>query len=293
MSRTQLGPPLHFHKLCRTLPSWPAIIALVSCIAMSIIFALSTDFALNISLQHFLPFSFRIFTSRLDVFADSRLPTQFMWGRYNVELRLGPNDSNDALVHVLDYASPSSGSRIIESLTSTTYSPSHRSGYAMWTRMFSPGSGPDHSPAIALTEGMQPGQCWAFHGDSGQLGIQLPQAIRVSALTVGHANVSSAISAPKELVLWGLKPAASDFCTALGDVDVHKADFGTGYCGTRLISGVYKPSASTLYQNFTTAPDSKYHAHYFDRIIVEVLGNWGHPAFTCIYRIQIYGSIVH
>ncbi|KAI0281521.1 hypothetical protein BC826DRAFT_894641, partial [Russula brevipes] len=191
-----------------------------------------------------------------------------------------------------DYASLSAGGRIIESLTSATYSPSRR---GIWTHMFSSGSRPDHSPAIALMEGMQPGQCWAFRGDSGQLGIHLPQAIRVSALTVGYADLSSTISAPKRLVLWGLKPVTSDYCTALGDVDIpNQPDFGTGYCGTYLTSGVYDPSVSTLYQNFTTAPDSSHytHAHYFDRMIVEVLGNWGHPAFTCIYRIQIYGSIV-
>ena len=138
-------------------------------------------------------------------------------------------------------------------------------------------------------DGMELGQCWPFRGVSGQLGIQLAQPIQVVALAVGHADTPSATSAPKDFVLWGLKPIDSDFCMALGDVGTPKPNLGSGYCGARLLSGVFKPSQSTVYQNFTST-DFSYGTDYFDRIIVEILGNWGHPKATCIYRIQIYGK---
>jgi hypothetical protein len=116
------------------------------------------------------------------------------------------------------------------------------------------------------------------------------QAIRVSSLAVGHANVSSTASAPKKLVLWGLKSTDSDICDMLGDVGTPTPEFGSGYCGIRLLSGVYDPSISTRYQNFTISPNSSARDYYFDRIVVQVLENWGHMTFTCIYRIQIYGN---
>jgi Sad1 / UNC-like C-terminal len=145
------------------------------------------------------------------------------------------------------------------------------------------------SLALTLTDGMEPGQCWAFCGDAGQLGIQLTHAIRVSHLTVGHQSKFPTTSAPKNLILWGLKPADSELCTTLGDVGGVGAptpDFGSGYCGIRLLSDIYELSDSTLYQNFTTSVD---HGHYYDRMIVQVVGNWGNPNFTRICRVHIYG----
>jgi hypothetical protein len=175
------------------------------------------------------------------------------------------------------------GGSPIKTLTSATYSPPSRKRYTI----FSWFAREDHSPALALTDGLEPRQCWAFRGDIGQLGIQLTQAIRVSSLVVGHANMSSTTSAPRKVILWGLKPVDSGVCADSGDVGALTPDFGSGHCGIRLLSGIHEPSRLILYQNFTT---NTYHSHHFDRIILQVLGNWGHPDFTCVYRIQIYGN---
>jgi SUN domain-containing protein 1/2 len=146
-------------------------------------------------------------------------------------------------------------------------------------------------PALALTDGMEPGQCWAFNGDAGQLGIQLANPIRVSHLTVGYPSTSRITSAPKTLVLWGLKPADSEVCATVGDKGTPTPDFGSGFCGIRLFSGIYEPKFSmpTYYQNFTTTADNLFD-DYFDHMVFQVLGNWGHTDFTCIYRIWIYGT---
>jgi hypothetical protein len=144
---------------------------------------------------------------------------------------------------------------------------------------------------------MEPGQCWAFDGDVGQLGIQLTHAIRVSHLSVGYPRTSRRTSAPKRLVLWGLLPADSEVCAALEDVGTPTPDvgtptpdFGSMYCGIHLLSGIYEPEffMPTYYQNFTTTADYS-HDLYFDRMVFQVLGNWGNADFTCIYRIWIYG----
>lgn len=247
---------------------------------------MSTDFAFDVSPppSFKLPFEFRVFTSRLDIFSSNRLPTTFTWGHYHVEAYFGRRPRPDTVSSaIVDYASLSAGGRTVEALTSVTYSLTRRNLYRIFSKVRK-----DHSPAVALMEGLEPGQCWAFRGDTGQLGIRLAHAIRVSSLVVGHANISSTDSAPKKIVLWGLEPTNSNLCTGLQDVDTPSPDFGSGYCGIRLLSTIHEPSRSTLYQNFTITPVS---SHYFDQLIVQVLENWGHPSFTCIYRIQIYGSI--
>jgi hypothetical protein len=237
-----------------------------------------------------MPVEFRIFTSRLDSFSSNRLPTTLEWGQYHIEFYFGrrprpvgiPSD-----LPILEFASLSAGGRAIEALTSVTYSPSGRKRYAI----FSQNAREVRSPEVALTDGLEAGQCWPFHGGAGQLGIQLTRPIHVSSLIVGHTNVSteSSTSAPKNIVLWGLKPANADVCAVLGDTGTHSIpDFGFGYCGTQLLSGIYEPSRSTKYQNFSTSTGPSHHDH-FDRMVVQVLGNWGHPYFMCIYRIQIYG----
>lgn len=188
---------------------------------------------------------------------------------------------------LLEYASLSVGGRIIEALTSATYSPPSSGRYTFVSRQEMAREA--RTPALALTDGMEPGQCWPFGGDAGQLGIQLTHPIRVSHLSVGLPSTSRLASAPKTLILWGLKPADSEVCDTFGEVRGVRPsapDFGFGYCGIRLLSGIYEPEPSmpTYYQNFTTKVD-----HYFDRMIFQVLGNWGNTDFTCIYRIWIYG----
>jgi SUN domain-containing protein 1/2 len=227
----------------------------------------------------------------LEVFSGSRLPTIFTlrWGQYEVDvyvmrrprpvLRLSP---------LLEYASLSAGGRTIEALTSTTYSPPSSGRHIFFSRKKTPRQ--RQTPGLALTDGMEPGKCWPFDGDAGQLGIQLVHPIRISHLSVGYPNTSRVTAAPKALVLWGLKPADSEVCATLGDVGTRTPDFGSGYCGIRLLSGSYEPEFSMpmYYQNFTTTADDSYD-RYFDRIVFQVLGNWGHADFTCIYRIWVYG----
>jgi hypothetical protein len=99
---------------------------------------------------------------------------------------------------------------------SPTYSPPNPKVSALWRNIFSQGSRTNNSPVLTLTGGIEPGQCWAFQGNSRQLRIWLSQAIQVHALTVGHTSLSSVISTPKNITLWGLKLADSDFCTSLG-----------------------------------------------------------------------------
>src|SRR6266478_7571777 len=251
--------------------SWVKAIIVISLMTLCVICvascALSTDFALTVEPPPSLPFEFRIFSNRLDIFATSRLPTTFTWGRYNIEVYVGRRPRpRPMLTPVRDHASLSAGGRTIEALTSAAYFPPSPSRYSV---LFSWLGRRGNSPALALTDGMEPGQCLAFCGDTGQLGIQFTHPIRVSHLTVGYQSKSPTTSAPKTLILWGLKPAESELCftSGVGDIGTPTPDFGSGYCGIRLLSGIYELSDSSPYQNFTTSVDR---GHYFDRTIVQV-----------------------
>jgi len=257
----------------------------VTCLAFC---AMSTDFAFNVEPPPSFPFEFRVFTSRMDLFASNRHPTTFKWRHYHIEVFFGRRQLayGPASSPILEYASISAGGKVIEALTSETYLPSSFSNsFAIFSRVSRENS--KHSPTVALTDGTEPGECWALRGDFGQIGIQFTRAILLSSLVVAHPNVPSTASAPKKLVLWGLKPTDNGPCDTLGDEGIPSPDFGPGYCGIHLLSGIHNPSPSSVYQNFTI---STHDNHYFDRIIVQVLANWGHKAFTCVYRIQIYGS---
>jgi hypothetical protein len=269
----------------------------VFCLAFG---AMSTDFVFNVEPPPSLPFEFRVFTSRMDLFADNRLPTSFKWRHYHIEAHFGRRPlaqpasepqapalgtRSTAPSPVLEYASIEAGGKVINTLTSETYSPpTVRNPFAIISRASRENL--KHLPALALSDGMELGECWAFHGDSGQIGIQFTRPIRLSSLVVGHVNVPSATSAPKKLVLWGLKSTDNGLCDTLGDDGIRTPDFGPGYCGIHLLSGIHEPLASRVHQNFTIIAHDD---HYFDRVVVQVLANWGHKTFTCIYRIQVYG----
>jgi Sad1 / UNC-like C-terminal len=229
----------------------------------------------------------------MDVFTSDRLPTTFKWRQYHIEVLFGRRQHPAASgirsavsSPILEYASISAGGRVVETLTSETYlSPSLHKIFAIFLGVSR--ENPKNSPEVALTDGMERGECWALRGEFGQIGIQFTHAIRLSSLVVGHANTPSTASAPKKLVLWGLKSTDNGLCDTSGDEGISTPDFGPRYCGIHLFSGIHNPSLSSVYQNFTI---STYNNHYFDRIVIQVLANWGHKAFTCIYRIQIYGN---
>ena len=72
--------------------------------------------------------------SGFDLFAGSCLQSAFMWGQYHMELCFRPDPTT--LSSLLNYGSLSAGSRIIDELTSLTYSPPSPKGSAMWRGVF-------------------------------------------------------------------------------------------------------------------------------------------------------------
>ena len=257
--------------------SWSKAIAVASSTRITIVWAIyvafyvmSTDFTFDILPPPLLrlPFEFCVFTSWMNIFSSDHLPTTFTWGHYYIKAYFGQCPHSESVSSaIIDYTNLSADGKIVKELTSTTCSLTQCNLYGIFSKV-----GKGHSPAVTLIERLEPSQCWAFHRDAGQLRIQLTHPIHISSLAVGHTNISSMASAPKKLILQGLKPTNSNLCTVLQDEDTLSPDFSLEYCGICLLSIIYKPSCLTLYQSF---PVTLAFSHYFNQLIVQILENWG------------------
>ena len=192
---------------------------------------------------------------------------------------------------VIDCANVAKGGKSILALTSPPYSPSIRLDITRIDRTFWKSFGPRtvvHSPEMALSGGNSPGQCWAFAGHTGQLGIHLPYPVRVTSFTVEHTWNSSFIdSAPRNIVLWGLIPKDSKDSTTGIRIE---PQFGALHTGIRLASAAFDAVAGSTRQTFLAHCRESYRP--FEYLVAQIIGNWGHPDFTCLYRIEINGEVI-
>ena len=172
--------------------------------------------------------------------------------------------------------------------------------FALWHRggkpidnLTTPSSDPTkNGPATALDDFKQPGQCWRFEGSAGQLGVRLSQKVAISSVTVDYVPrelVISVESAPKNMVLWGVsdnKLAMPELAGAGGGRRLPALDGGHAFL-VFLASFRYDPHAVSNIQTFSLKEEVRYQV--FDRVIFEVLDNWG-AEFTCLYRVRVHGK---
>lgn len=103
-----------------------------------------------------------------------------------------------------DYALESSGGQVISTRCTESYNEKTAQmsvwGIPLWWV-------PNNSPRIAITQGVVPGNCWAFQGFPGYLVIQLSMMIEISGFTMEHIPKSIAPSgiidsAPQNFTVW-------------------------------------------------------------------------------------------
>ncbi|NXP09976.1 SPAG4 protein, partial [Thinocorus orbignyianus] len=133
------------------------------------------------------------------------------------------------------------------------------------------------SPFIALAFPLQPditpGNCWPFPGHQGQVVINLPARVHVSAITVKHITKEASPS--------------GTINTAPRDIAVFGEDAG-GEEETLLLTFTYdveKDSSQTFH--LKDGP----HPRAFSYIKLVVKSNWGRATHTCIYRVQVHGRM--
>ncbi|CAH6776925.1 Spag4 [Phodopus roborovskii] len=173
---------------------------------------------------------------------------------------------NEDFVRKPDYALSSVGASIDLEKTSSDYEDTNTVYF--WNRLsFWNYARP---PSVILEPDVFPGNCWAFEGDQGQVVIRLPGHVQLSDITLQHppptvAHTGGASSAPRDFAVFGLQ-----------------ADDETEVFLGKFIFDVQKSEIQTFH--LQNDPPSA-----FPKVKIQILSNWGHPRFTCLYRVRAHG----
>ncbi|KAM6061747.1 SUN domain-containing protein 5-like [Chlamydotis macqueenii] len=180
----------------------------------------------------------------------------------------GPETAPDVYAGMEDWALKSSGAVIDLQRTSKTYD-CKEPWFCRALRLFRKVKPPD----TILQPDVSPGNCWALQGHQGQVVIRLPARIHLTAITVQHiykeiSPSGTVISAPKDMAVFGVD-ADGEEETLLGT----------------FMYDVEREASQTFPLKNVPFPRA------FSYIKLLVKSNWGNPAYTCIYRVQVHGKM--
>eukprot|EP00092_Neocalanus_flemingeri_P019299 GFUD01020905.1.p1 GENE.GFUD01020905.1~~GFUD01020905.1.p1 ORF type:complete len:526 (-),score=203.16 GFUD01020905.1:211-1728(-) len=123
------------------------------------------------------------------------------------------------------------------------------------------------SPRQILQPHAGSGQCWAFSGQSGQVVLQLGEVVRVTGVTIEHIRPSPDLSsAPRNILVWAHQDNKS------------------------LLNLTYSISSSS--SSVQTFPITSPTFLPISQLRLQVTSNWGHPEYTCLYRVRVHGTQV-
>ncbi|XP_067173435.1 SUN domain-containing protein 3-like [Apteryx mantelli] len=173
-------------------------------------------------------------------------------------------------VQMPDFARKASGATIVHSKTSASFR--NTKGILYWAGL--PLLHSMKSPEVLLEPANQPGNCWSFAGSQGHVFIKLPKAIFPRAVTLEHISVrvspgENISSAPKDFAVYGMKAENEEQGLFLGEFTYMAAEH-----------------AFETFQLKNERSDS------IQYVKLEVLSNWGHPEYTCVYRLRVHGDAV-
>ncbi|XP_012939013.1 SUN domain-containing protein 2 isoform X2 [Aplysia californica] len=183
---------------------------------------------------------------------------------------------------VADYALESAGGSVLCS-SDTYYS---KSG-ALYSVFGIPVWYHSSSPREVIQPEVQPGKCWAMHGQSGYVTIQLAMPVVVSAISLEHIPTEVAPSgrldsAPKEFVIVGKESEMTSPDVLLG----HFA-YQVGNGQPIQLYDIKDPFCTRQTVDYSSCGPNQ---EVFRIITLKVLSNHGNPDFTCIYRLRVHGK---
>ncbi|NWW90769.1 SPAG4 protein, partial [Rhynochetos jubatus] len=127
-------------------------------------------------------------------------------------------------------------------------------------------------PRTILQPDVSEGNCWALEGRQGQVVIRLLARVHLTTVTVQHISKhavppGTVTSAPRDIAVFG------------GDAD--------GEEETLLGTFTYDVDRESL-QTFPLQNAPFPRAFSYLKLLVK--SNWGNPAYTCIYQVQVHGK---
>ncbi|KAL7976892.1 hypothetical protein Chor_008841 [Crotalus horridus] len=181
--------------------------------------------------------------------------------RWNIEIILKKLEQklDEDVVQMTDYALQSAGATIVQSRTTRSYH--YPDGNYSWMSLI-----------IFPFPSYHLGNCWSFPGSQAETVIRLAKEIIPRAVTIQHISkkvspTDKISSAPKDFAIYGLKAEEEKQGTFLGQFTYDMEGF--------------------LIQTFQLKNESSELMRY---IKLKVINNWGHPKYTCIYRLRVHGD---
>ncbi|KAM7074653.1 sperm-associated antigen 4 protein-like, partial [Ciconia maguari] len=176
--------------------------------------------------------------------------------------------ASEVYVQMSDWALKSSGATIDTQRTSETYD--GKENWSCWVLRFFCTANP---PDTILQPDVSPGNSWPLQGRQGQVVIRLPARVHLTAVTVQHTSkdvspFGTDFSAPRDIAVFGVDADGEE-----------EALLGT------FTYDVAKEAIQTF--PLKNAPLRR----AFSYIKLLVKSNWGNPAYTCIYRVQVHGKM--
>ncbi|KAI5843007.1 hypothetical protein DFP73DRAFT_595537 [Morchella snyderi] len=229
----------------------------------------------------------------------------------------GSGFSSDAEVPSLsvpDYASLLTGGKISPWATSPTFewsSNKNRWFYAVFGKR----RGVIAQPTVAITPTSDVGQCWPFPGDQGNIGVRLALPIFATQISVEHIPKSHAVdisSAPRKIEFWAQfddaetrERAEKAAARALNEIEWSKDRLWdrdstssppgpSGALYDKFVKlGVFKYDINSGNPRIQTwdLPVDLVNLNITTQLVVfKVINNWGHPDYTCLYRVRVHGK---
>ncbi|KAM4678866.1 SUN domain-containing protein 3-like [Amazona ochrocephala] len=114
------------------------------------------------------------------------------------------------------------------------------------------------------------GNCWPFHGSQGQVLIKLSMPVIPRAVTMDHASGTmlhrdGICSAPKDFAVYGVTEGQEE-----------------QFLGRFVFLAPLNPSQTFQLKNELSG--------FVNYILLQVLSNWGHPDYTCVYQFRVHGD---
>ncbi|XP_049997050.1 SUN domain-containing protein 3 [Alexandromys fortis] len=170
-------------------------------------------------------------------------------------------------IQMADYALKSAGASVIEAGTSESYKNNkaklywHGIGFLNY----------EMPPDMILQPDVHPGKCWAFPGSQGHILIKLARKIIPTAVTMEHISEKvspsgNTSSAPKDFSVYGMMKRCEGEEMFLGQFMYNKAE--------------------TTVQTFKLQNEA---SESLLCVKLQILSNWGHPKYTCLYRFRVHG----
>ncbi|KAI8872981.1 hypothetical protein GQ42DRAFT_142736 [Ramicandelaber brevisporus] len=185
------------------------------------------------------------------------------------------SDSNPWLASV-DYALESSGGRIVDKYTSSTYAvpPTPSTWFGSFVNVmtshfgFPLGTLFGNPPSIVIQPDVAPGLCWPIHGSNGQVTLKFAQSVVLEAFTVHHAypaNISP-------------ESASTVAQSAIKDIEVHG-----------IVDALEQLKIAPLPKD--VAKDHKLPPYFpIASLQIRILSNHGNEKYTCMYRFRAHGK---